>query len=299
MADAKNTLNISALPEYVEQNKEQLYVDSIVPDELKWFDLMLGVKHKEALHALESEVVLQAASCGWNPAGSDTFGERYVEVHLVEIEKEFCYMDLKEKYMNYQYKWEAGLETLPFSEKFGESNVAAVKRAINDLVWAGDSGLSITGFIADIEEVSGNTINFASGDTTIAKVDAMVAGLTAKMLRKGVRIYMSQTDFRNYVLESNATCCSNRPVLNAADASITYASDSRIVLVPMEGLENQGVMVAATPDALVYATDIREAADNYDLWFDKTTQNFMLRILFAAGTAVRFPDEVKMGSEGE
>ena len=299
MADEKNTLIID-LPEYVEQNKEQLYVDSIVPDELKWFDLMLGVKYKASLHTLESEVVLHAAECGWNPAGSDTFGERYVEVHLVEVEKEICYLnDLKETFANYQYKWQAGLETLPFAEKFGQSNVAAVKRAINDLVWMGDSGLGITGFIADIEEVSGNTITFASGDTTIAKVDAMVAGLTAKMLRKGVRIFMSQTDYRNYVLESNATCCSNRPVLNAADASITYAGDSRIVLVPMEGLENQGVMVAATPDALVYATDIRDAADNYDLWFDKTSQNFMLRILFAAGTAVRFPDEVKMGAEAE
>ena len=298
MADEKNTLIID-LPEYVEQNKTQLYVDSVIPDETKWFDWMLGVKHAEALHTLDSEVVLQAQSCGWNPSGNDSLSERYVLVHLVEIEKEICYSILKETYLNYSYKWEAGLEGNDFFAKWAESNVAAVKRAVNELAWAGDSGLSITGFIADIEEVSGDTITFGSGDTAVAKVDAMVAGLTAKMLRKGVRIYMSQTDFRNYVLESNATCCANRAVLDAASASITYAGDSRITLVPMEGLENQGVMVAATPDALVLATDLKEADGNYDLWFDKTSQNFMLRILFAFGTAVRFPDEVKMGAEGE
>ena len=293
-----NSLIIN-LPEYIEQNKEQLYVDSIVPNELRWFDLMLGVKHAAALHYLDSEVVLHAADCGWDPDGTDTLSERYVEVHLVSIEKEFCYMDLKETYGNYQYRWEAGLETLPFEQKFAESNVAAVKRAVNELVWAGDSGLSITGFIADIEEVSGNTVEFASGDTAVAKVDAMVAGLTAKMLRKGVRIFMSQTDFRNYVIESNSTCCANRAVLDAASDSITYAGDSRVVLVPMEGLEGLDVMVAATPDALVYATDLKDSETHYDLWFDRTSQNFMLRILFAAGTAVRFPDEVILGQDGE
>ena len=294
---AKSNELINSLPEYIEQNKEQLYVDSIVPNELRWFDLMLGVKHAEALHYLDSEVALHAAECGFNPDGSDTLSERYVEVHLVELEKSFCYMTLKETYANYQYKWEAGMETLPFAQKFAESNVAGVKRAVNELVWAGDEDLGITGFIADIEEVSGNTVEFASGDTAVANVDAMVAGLSAKMLRKGVRIFMSQTDFRNYVLESNSTCCANRPVLDAASESITYAGDSRITLVPMEGLEGQDVMVAATPDALVYATDLKDSETHYDLWFDKKEQTFDLRILFAAGTAVRFPDEVVLGRD--
>lgn len=294
MAYAKNTL-INNLPEYINNNREQLYVDSIVPNELRWFDLMLGVKHVEALHYLDSEVVLHAAECGWTPEGSDTLSERYVEVHLVEIEKEFCYMDLKETYGNYQYKWEAGLETLPFEQKFAESNVAAVKRAVNELVWNGDENLDITGFIADIKEVSGDTISFGSGDTAFAKVDDMVAGLTAKMLRKGVRIFMSQTDYRNYVIESNSTCCAQRPVLDAASESITYAGDSRITLVPMEGLEGTDVMVAATPDALVYATDLKDSETHYDLFWDFKEQTFNLRILFAAGTAVRFPDEAILG----
>ncbi len=294
MADAKNTL-INNLPEYINNNREQLYVDSIVPNELRWFDLMLGVKHVEALHYLDSEIVLHAAECGWSPEGSDTLSERYVEVHLVEIEKEFCYMSLKETYGNYQYKWEAGLETLPFEQKFAESNVAAVKRAVNELVWNGDGNLGITGFIDDIKGVSGDTISFGSGDTAVAKVDAMVAGLTAKMLRKGVRIFMSQTDYRNYVIESNSTCCANRPVLDAASESITYAGDSRITLVPMEGLEGTDVMVAATPDALVYATDLKDSETHYDLFWDFKEQTFNLRILFAAGTAVRFPDEAILG----
>lgn len=292
-----NTLNLTSLPEYVEQNKEQLFVDSTVGAKtLDYVELMLGVKHKEALNYLESEVVLQAAACGWNPNGSDTFAQRYIEVHLVEVEKEFCYIDFKEKYMNYQLRWEAGRETLPFEQKIAESNVEAIKAAVEDMVWQGNSGASVTGFLADIAEASAATVSFASGDTTVEKIDAMVAGLNAKMLKKGVNIFVSMTDFRNYVLESNSTCCANRPILDAAAEEIIYAGDSRIKIVPVLGLEGTGKMVAATPDALVYGTDLKDSETVYRIWFDEKESKFMFRVLFAAGTAVKFPNEIILGS---
>lgn len=294
-----NTLNLNALPEYIEQNKEQLFVDSTVGAKtLDYVELMLGVKHKEALNYLESEVVLQAGACGWNPNGSDTFGQRYIEVHLVEVEKEFCYIDFKEKYMNYQLRWEAGRETLPFEEKIAQSNVEAIKAAVEDMIWKGNSGASVTGFLADAEAASAATVEFSSGDTTVAKIDAVVAALPAKMLAKGVNIFVSMTDFRNYVLESNGTCCNGRPVMDAASESITYVGDSRIKIVPVLGLEDTGAIVAATAEALVYGTDLKDSETVYRFWFDEKDQKFMFRVLFAAGTAVKLPNEVVVGKMG-
>lgn len=291
-----NTLNLSALPEYIEQNRDQLFVDSTVGAKtLDYVELMLGVKHKEALNYLESEVVLQAAQCGWNPNGTDTFSQRYIEVHLVEIEKEFCYIDFKEKYQNYQLRWEAGRETLPFEESIAKSNVEAIKAAVEDMVWQGNSGASVTGFLADIADASAATVSFSSGDTVVEKVNAMVAAATAKMLAKGVNIFMSMTDFRNYVLESNGTCCNNRPLLDAAADEIIYAGDSRIKLIPVLGLEGTGKMVAATGDALVYGTDIEGSETVYRIWFDEKEQKFLFRVLFASGTAVKYPNQVILG----
>lgn len=291
-----NTLNLTALPEYIEQHKDQLFVDSVVGAKtLDFVELMLGVKHKDALNYLESEVVLQAGECGWNPQGTDTFAQRYIEVHLVEVEKEFCYIDFKQKYMNYQLRWEAGRETLPFEEKIAQSNVEAIKAAVEDMVWQGNSGASVTGFLADIAEASATTVSFGSGETIVGKVDDVVAAATAKMLAKGVNIFLSMTDFRNYVMESNSTCCANRPLLDAAADTITYAGDSRIKLIPVLGLEGTGAIVAATPDALVYATDLENSETVYDIWFDKKEQKFMFRVLFAAGTAVKYINEVVIG----
>lgn len=290
------TLNINSLPDYVQENRDQLFVESTVGAKtLGYVEIMPGVKGKEALNYLSSEVEVREASCGWNPGGSDTFAQRYIEVKTASIEKEWCYLDFSKKYMNYQMNFEAGRETLPFEEKLAQSNVEAIKKAVEEGIWQGISGVT-DGWLAEAVSESASTVDFASGMTVSEKVNALVAAASAKMLDKGVNIFMSITDFRNYVLESNNTCCANRPVLDAASDEITFAGDSRIKLIPVLGLEGTGKMVAATPDALVYGTDIEGSETAYDIWFSKDEQKFKFRVLFNIGTQIKFVDEVVLGA---
>lgn len=290
------TLNLSGLTAYVEQNRDELFVKSVAGFKtLDYVEVMLGVKGKKALHYLDSEIELIKAQCGWNPGGSDTFTERYIEANGFEVNKSWCHFDFEDTYGEYQLNYEAGREKLPFEEKFAQSNIAKINEAMEELVWQGNSGLSISGFIADIKEVSGNTVSFGSGATVTEKIDAVVAELTSRMLKKGVNIFVSPTDFRNYIMESNGTCCANRPVLDAAAEKITYAGDSRISIVPVEGLEGQGVVVAASKDALVAGMDIKDSQSVYRLWYSEDNDEFRFRVLSNLGTAVKWPDEVVMG----
>lgn len=292
-----NTVNLSSLSEYIKQNSDQLYVKSTVGAKtLDYIDLLLNVKNKEKLNYLDSEVVLQGAQCGWNPQGTDTFAERTIEVHPIEVEKEFCYYDFQKTVIAEQMKFAAGRETLgSWEEKIANSNVEATKKAVEIMLWQGNSGASVTGFLADAAEASASTVEFGSGATAVGKVDALVAALSAEMLAKGVNIFMSFTDFRNYVMESNGTCCANRPIIDAASESLTYLGDSRIKLIPVLGLEGTGKMVAATADALVYGTDIENSEAIYRWFFDEKENKFLFHIMFVAGTAIRFPDEVIVG----
>ena len=292
-----NTLNVSALPDYIQEHRDELFINAILGAKtLGLVEIMPNVKYKDALNYLDSEVVLQDGSeCGWNPQGSDTFSQRYIETVAVEVEKEFCWKDFEKKYMNYQLLWEAGREKLPFEEKIAQSNMNAIQNAVEDLVWKGDSGLSIDGFIAAAENASATTVEFETGQTVSDKIDAIVAALSFKMLKKGVNIYVSPTDFASYIREQNGVCCANKPILDAASESIAYFGDSRIKIVPVLGLEGADAIVAATPDALVYATDVEGSEKSYRMWFDEKEEKFMFRVLFRAGTAIKFPDEVVLG----
>lgn len=293
-----NTLNVNTLPEYINEHKDELLVKAIAGNKtLDYVDIMAGVKHKDALNFLDSEVELAAAECGWNPAGSDTFSQKYIEVKPVSVQKEFCWLDMKEKFMNYQLKFEAGRETLPFEQKIAESNMVAIQEAVENLVWQGDETIGIDGWLKQLaEDADVIDVEFAEGATVATKVDAVVAAIPVAALKKGVNVFMSYTDFRAYVAEMNGSCCAGRPIIDAASDSIVYSGDSRIKIVPVLGLEGTGKIVASPATELIYGTDIEGSENTYRLFYDEKERKFCLDVIFNAGTAVRIGAQVVLGA---
>ena len=291
------TLNISALPDYVNAHKDELLTKaSLGAKTLDYVAIAANVKYKDEVDALDSIVVLADGSeCGFNPDGSDTISPIILEDHPIEVNKSWCWKALRKKAANYQLMWEAGRETLPYEEKFAESNMSAIQDAVEAMIWQGNSGASVTGFIADAAAASAATVELGSGSTASAVIDAAVAAVDSRMLKQGVNIFVSNTLFRNYIQEQNGTCCANRPVQDAAAENIKYFGDSRITIVPVEGLEGASVAaVAASKRALIYVTDIENSENVYKLWYSEDNDEFRFKVLFLAGTAISFADEVKV-----
>ena len=290
-------INVSALPEYIQENRDELFVKAIASTKtLDYIESMLGVKGKAALNYLNSTVVLaDGESCGWNPQGDDTFTQKTVETKLVAVNKEFCAKQMRSKWMSYDLSLAAGRENLPFEQKIADSNVAAIKKAVEKLIWQGDVTLGIDGLLKQIK-ADGSTIKVNGGTTILEKIGKVIAAIPAGALEKGVNVFMSYTDFRSYVEAKNAECCGNMPVIDANVDYLVYAGDSRIKLVPVAGLEGTNKIVAAPYDALVYATDVEDSEGIFKMWFDEKEDKFLFKVLFTAGTAVKYSDEVVLYS---
>ena len=290
-------INVSALPEYIQENRDELFVKAIASTKtLDYIESMLGVKGKAALNYLNSTVVLaDGESCGWNPQGDDTFTQKTVETKLVAVNKEFCAKQMRSKWMSYDLSLAAGRENLPFEQKIADSNVAAIKKAVEKLIWQGDTGLSLDGLLKQIK-AEGSSIKVNGGTTIIEKIGKVIAAIPAGALEKGVNVFMSYTDFRSYVEAKNAECCANMPIIDANVDELVYAGDSRIKFVPVAGLEGTNKIVAAPYDALVYATDVEDSEGIFKMWFDEKEDKFLFKVLFTAGTAVKFPDETVLYS---
>lgn len=290
-------INVNALPEYIEVNKDELFVKAVAGTKtLDYIEVMGGVKGKAALNYLDSTVVLgNGENCGWNPQGEDTFSQKYIETKLIAINKEFCWKTLRNKWLNYDLSIAAGRETLPFEQKIAESNMAAIKKEVEKMVWQGNETVDLDGLLAQMAADTA-VVKVSGGTDTVEKVEAVIAAIPGAALEKGVNVFLSWTDFRAYVAAKNASCCGNMPIIDAAVAELVYAGDSRIKLVPVAGLEGTGKIVAATYDALVYGTDIEDADAIYRMWFDEKEDKFMFKVLFSAGTAVKYSDEVVLHS---
>ena len=290
-------INVSTLPEYIQENRDELFVKAIASTKtLDYIESMLGVKGKAALNYLNSTVVLaDGESCGWNPQGDDTFTQKTVETKLVAVNKEFCAKQMRSKWMSYDLSLAAGRENLPFEQKIADSNVAAIKKAVEKLIWQGDVTLGLDGLLKQINTETG-AIKVNGGTTILEKVSKVIAAIPAGALEKGVNVFMSYTDFRSYVEAKNAECCGNMPVIDANVDYLVYAGDSRIKLVPVAGLEGTSKIVAAPYDALVYATDVEDSEGIFKMWFDEKEDKFLFKVLFTAGTAVKYNDEVVLHS---
>ena len=290
-------INVSTLPDYIQENRDELFVKAIASTKtLDYIESMLGVKGKAALNYLNSTVVLaDGESCGWNPQGDDTFTQKTVTTKLVAVNKEFCAKQMRSKWMSYDLSLAAGRENLPFEQKIADSNVAAIKKAVEKLIWQGDVTLGIDGLLKQIKAEE-SAIKVNSGTTIIEKIGKVIAAIPAGALEKGVNVFMSYTDFRSYVEAKNAECCGNMPVIDANVDYLVYAGDSRIKLVPVAGLEGTNKIVAAPYDALVYATDVEDSEGIFKMWFDEKEDKFLFKVLFTAGTAVKYNDEVVLWS---
>ena len=298
------TNNFSGLTEYVGVKRDELIVKaSVEAKSLNDFDLYLGVKHKEIIPALDSTVVLgDGSACGWSADGSDIFTEIPLEVNPAEVEKEFCQRDFERTWANYQLRWEAGRETLPFEEAFINGNIAATQEQLEQDIWgSGTTAYGMKGIIGQLADVSGDTTNVDfSGLSIVEKVDAMVAAMKSDAYKYGyerkVNLFMGEDDWNSYVAALNATCCGKIGVIDANQEEFGYIGNSKVIIVPVPGLSETHKMVLAPARSLAYGTDVEDSQSTVDFWFERKDAKFLLRILFMAGVAVKLPTYTVVGA---
>ena len=294
------TVNLEGLiQDYINAHRDEIIAE--VPTQSKTVSYMYGmygVKHKEAVPKLDSTVELgDGSACGWAASGTDVYTNVVIEVNPAEVEKEICQRDFETTNLNHELRWAAGQEKLPFAEAYINSQLAAINEAIETAVWQGNATVGLAGLLAQVASAvtTAMTVTFTSAMTAEDKVEAIVEKVPHKALKYGVDIFLSYSDFAAYAKAVNATCCANRNILDASSESYTLPENSKIRLIPVEGLEGTGKMVAAPAQSLVYGTDVEGSENIVDFWFDRKDAKFLFRVLFMIGTALRRPDLVVLG----
>lgn len=294
------TVNLEGLiQDYINAHRDEIIAE--VPTQSKTVGYlygMYGVKHKDVVPKLDSTVVLgDGSACGWAPDGSDVYTNVEIEVNPAEVEKEICQRDFEKTNLNHELRWAAGQEKLPFAEAYINSNLAAINDAIEHDVWQGNATVGLDGLLAQVGSAvtTATTVDF-SGMTADEKIAAMVEKVPHKALKYGVDIFLSNSDFAAYAKALNANCCANRAVIDASSDEYVLPENTKIRLIPVEGLEGTGKMVAAPRMSLVYGTDVEGSENIVDFWFDRKDAKFLFRVLFMIGTALRRPDLVVLGA---
>lgn len=295
--------DVTALGEYIDENRLPLLTEAaLIGRSLNDLNIMSGIKYKTALNILSGDVELQSADdCGWSAKGGTKFTQRVLEVVPLKINQEYCPENWRQKWANYQLRVTAGKENLPFEEYITKYVVDKVNAQLDQLIWQGNTATGATdelklmnGFLALLDG-NAKEVEFAGGETAYEKIKAVYLAIPAAVKPKA-KIFVGLdtfTEFMQDMVEKNY-------FHYVADGEPAYRfrfPGSVTEVVGVEGLSGTGAVVAADPDNLVYGTDYTDDKETMDVWYDRSTELFKLKIKFLAGVQVAFPDEVVYGHE--
>lgn len=297
-----SAINLSGLSTYVDQRTDELLTKSVLGAKtLDVIDVMLDVKYQAPLNYLDSTVVFaDASTCGWNPDGADAFTQRMITVAPIKVNKEWCARDMRKYWMNYQLLIDANRETLPFEEKIVDENLKAINAKLEKAIWQESTLFTgLLGIISTDASAGIKTYDASAGVDYDEVIDQAYAEITDEMYARGeVTMFVSPTVYRNYIASVNAVCCANREVIDAASEFITYPGDSRVTIRPTEGLagaeiSSKDVYVVVTwAKNLVFGTDVENSENDFKVWYDDKDEMTRFKVLFNAGTQIKFPAEV-------
>jgi hypothetical protein len=297
-----SAINLTALSTYVDERTDSLLTKAVLGAKtLDVIDVMLDVKYKAPLNYLDSTVVFaDASTCGWDASGADVFTQRMIEVSPVKVNKEWCARDMRKYWMNWQLLIDANRETLPFEEKIVDENLNAINKKLETAIWQETSLFTgLLGHIAADASDGIKTYDASAGVDYSEVIDKAYGEITDDMFARGeVTMFVSPTVYRGYISELNAVCCANREAVDAASDFITYPGDSRVTIRPTFGLagakiSSKDVYVVCTwAKNLVFGTDVENSENDFKVWYDDKDEMTRFKVLFNAGTQIKFPSEV-------
>jgi hypothetical protein len=285
---------VSSLPDYVNQNSKELLAKSVFgADSVKHLNLMTGVKFKEAINLINTEVGLQERTCGWSASADVTFSQAIMEVGAYKVNASLCEEDLRKKWMNSEVMTAAGAEVLPFEEKITGEIVDSIKGKVEKLIWrASKSGGDLfDGLLTQAIASSAATDVQSSASTTYGKIKDVYMAIPASILDKAA-IFVGVDTFRAY--------CQDLVTQNLFHYSADLDPENMEVILPgtntrviaVSGLNGSNAIVASDPANLFYGVDMQDDLEQFKLWYSDDNQEFRLAVKFNAGAAIAFPDLV-------
>lgn len=290
---------VTAITGYVEEHRSDLLAKAILDGKSRRaFNLMTDVKGPTALNILDTDVHFQELACGWNESGSSEFSQRILTPKELMVEMAFCDKKLLKTWAQYEVKVAAGMETLPFEEKWVGQILASVNEQLEKMLYQGNgSGASFEGLLSilanDDATISAST---ASGASAYEFIKAVAAAIPVQV--KDPVILVSIPLYREFMQDLVAANLFHYDPGQGENEYRLPGTDIRVIAVDgLVGADNKAI--AANMNNLFYGCSADEDSDTFDLWYSKDNREFRLAINFIAGVQVAFPDEVVLGTRGE
>ena len=271
--------------------------------------VQVGIKYKEALALLDTDVVFQSGDddCTWQPSGTTTFTQRDIEVAAIKIQEDLCPRKLRKKWLALTMAAGSDDTELPFGTQIGEYKSRKIGDTLETAIWIGNAATSNTnqntnkfdGFARIVDIASASTVSGNTGGATAvtsSNIDDIITAIynaipEAIMERDDLVLFMSIPNFKKYTewLRS-ANLFHFAPDGNPLE---TYFVGTNLKI---KGVKLSGTyanrMICTYVENMVVGTDLEGEDEQFTLSYDESSMKVRFNTNFKFGCQIVFPEFV-------
>lgn len=300
------SFNLSSLSTYTDEVGGELVRRAILEGETaKIIKVQPGIKGSQAINLLDSNLVVQPGSCGWNSSGSTTFTQRDITVCDYKVNEALCPADLNDYWLGQLLTPGSYNETVPFEEQIAELKVQQISQYIENQIWGASSATTcFSGFkelFAQVGSgttgVSGNIVvtgqTALTSTTALSQVDNLVLEIPDDIAdRTDLVLFMSHANYRKYLINFRTANYFHLAVGDSFAEMKTFHPATNILVHPVGGLNGSNMLVLAPSEYLVLGVDLMSDSESLRMFYSVDFDEVRLRCNFKAGVQVAWPQFV-------
>lgn len=297
-------LDLQGLTAYTDEHKMELIRKSVTEGKsLNYFTIQPDIKHSATINILDSDLVVQAGSCGWDEDGTTKLIQREIEVAPLKVNESICLDDLEKYYTGKMMNPGSYNEEIPFEGIYADDKANKIAEIIELMIWKGDTTNGtgnlalVDGLIvlldADNTVVDGNvgSETAITASNIIDIVDGMNASIPEDIAEADdLVLFMSVANYKTW---TKALRDANLYHYEGAEGNFEmYAPGTNMKVVATKGLSGTDRMFASRAANFYFGTDLLNDAEDFKIFYSEDNDEVRFRSKFKVGVQVAFPSLV-------
>ena len=299
-------LDVSGLSVYTDENKLDLIKKSILQGRsLEYVTIQPDIKTTATINIIDSTLVGQAGSCGFNADGTTTLSQRPLTVKPIKVNEAICVETLESYYTQKMMNAGSYNENLPFEQIYAEDKAEKIADMIESVLWKGDTTGSgnlalVDGYLKLIDSISavdGNVdgVTVATGVTSaniVDIIDGMVASIPADVIdADDLVLFVGYDKYRAYAKAlRDANLFHYTGEENQGQEFSQMVPGTNVKVVAVKGLNGTSRMVLSRVANLYVGVDMLNDAEDFNIFYSQDNDEVRFISKFKLGVQVAFPE---------
>jgi len=298
------SLNVSGLSVYTDENKMELIKKSLLEGRtMEFITVQPDIKSSATINIIDSTLVGQAGSCGFNPDGTTALTQRAISVAPIKVNESICLDTLEAYYTQKMMNPGSYNESIPFEQIYAEEKAGKISAMIEDIIWKGDTtltgNLSLADGLLKVIDAEGTVIDGNVGSETaitaanvIDIVDGMVGVVPTDIINKDdLVLFLGYDTYRTYAKAlRDANLFAYTGAENQGGDFIQMVPGTNVKVVAVRGLNGTNRMLLSTSSNIYVGVDLLSDSEDFKIFYSNDNDEVRFISKFKLGVQVAFPE---------